>query len=155
METALVQANKTIFIKDMTYPTNKSELEEALIDTLNTTTGSLQIQMAQKPNKNNLIYAFVKLPTDQANRLIQSRKFRIGWNYCRVEETNQPKLCLNCYKYGHVSKNCTIESRERSCLNCCSKEHDIKNCKEQPKCLNCGKGSQNVQFCVSHLQKGT
>lgn len=55
METALVQPTKTIFIKYMTHSTSKSELEEALIDTLNTTTDSLQIQMAQKPNKNNLI----------------------------------------------------------------------------------------------------
>jgi len=126
METTLVQPTKTVFIKDMSHPTDKSALEEAVVDTLNTTTDNRQIQMAQKPNKSNLIYAFVKLPIDQANKLIQAQRIRLGWNYCRVEETNQPKLFLNCYKYGHSAKNCTIEPRERSCLNCCSTEHDIK-----------------------------
>lgn len=68
-----------------------------------------------------------------------------------MEETNQPKLCLNCYQYGHNTKNCTIDSKERACLNCCSTEHDIKNCKEKPKCLNCGKDHKTYSFvCINY-----
>lgn len=78
MEATVIEPTKTVFIKDMSHPTEKRELEEALADTLSIPADKLQVQMAQRPNKSNLLYAFVKLPIDQAFKLIQAKKIRIN-----------------------------------------------------------------------------
>lgn len=137
MEVLLDKHLKTVFIKDINSMTQKDEVAEALTTALKISETEVEIRMAEKPNNNNLLYAFAKLTTDQANTLIELKKVRIGWNLCRVEEVNNPMICYNCYKYGHLTKNCTNERRERACLNCTSKEHVAKDCKERPKCLNC------------------
>lgn len=154
MEVLVEKHVKSVFIKDINYMTEKDEVLEALKTTLNVSESEIEIKMAEKPNRENLLYAIARLPIDQANALIGQKRVRVGWNNCRVEETYNPIVCYNCYKYGHITKNCTNERKERSCLNCTSRSHQAKDCKANSKCLNCENGNHKTfSFSCPHYRK--
>jgi len=138
VKTSIKRPHKTVFIKDLNCTTGKEEIMEALISELKINKNEIyDIEMAKKPNRNNLLYSFVKIPIDKANELLQQRKLRCGWQLCRVEETNKPTICYNCYKYGHIATACTADKKEKRCLNCSATNHGVKECKEEAKCINC------------------
>ena len=48
------------------------------------------------------------------------------------------RMCTNCYRYNHVSKNCKLTKKR--CIHCGVSEHDEINCQKKddpPTCLNC------------------
>lgn len=147
METSVKKASRTVFIKDLNSTTIRADVIEAVKETLAVEEADIQeVEMAKKPNKLNQLYAFVKLPVDKANTLIDLRKIRCGWQLCRVEEINKPTICFNCYKYGHIAKTCKNESRAKACLRCAATDHDAKECKGEPRCINCTQKNDHVTF---------
>lgn len=71
----------------------------------------------------------------QTQKLILQRgNLLIGLSQCRVFENINTLQCLQCYAYGHFSRNC------QSAIVCkiCAESHNHKECiAEHVKCINC------------------
>ena len=52
----------------------------------------------------------------------------------------QPRMCLNCLRYGHISANCRSKTRCKQCggLADHKEENPCPNENSPPKCANCG-----------------
>lgn len=74
MEVLVEKHVKSVVIKDINYMTQKDEVVDALSTTLNIPGSEIEVKMAAKPNKENMLYAFAKLSIDKANMLIANRQ---------------------------------------------------------------------------------
>lgn len=61
-------------------------------------------------------------------------KISIGWTRCPIYSDYGILRCLNCCRYGHLSKEC----KEKTVCPRCSEDHELKNCNNKTnKCINC------------------
>jgi len=77
--------------------------------------------------------------------------------YYKPEEfvfVKKPTICFNCWRYGHIQKNCTNDAK---CVKCSMPAHDDANCKNVSKCINCGEAhpSNEIKCKIyqTHLKK--
>lgn len=62
---------------------------------------------------------------------------------CEVESYVQKVLiCYNCYRYGHIGKQCRASSR---CLKC-GEQHNTEACEQAVQCLHCGGNHYAIQL---------
>ena len=60
-----------------------------------------------------------------------------------------PRLCMNCQRYGHGSNNCR---NKPICANCGSETHTSDICENEPSCLHCtAKHSSSTKTCPKFL----
>lgn len=78
---------------------------------------------------------------DSFSHLMHVKRVFFGWESFPVYEFVSVLRCFHCWKYGHMSGNCTQESP--TCPKC-GTEHELKDCNTQIKaCVNC-KYAKNV-----------
>lgn len=137
-ESKVTKPQKTIFIKDLEESVLEEELITAICKKVNITPQETNVKLASRPNKNGLKYAFVKLPIDAANKLLQLKKITVGWLRCRMEENKSPIKCYNCNLFGHLASTCKNEDKMKGkCLNCCQQGHTAPVCKNDSLCYVC------------------
>lgn len=92
-------------------------------------------------------------------KILETKKLRIDWDICSVEETFDLMRCYNCSGFYHTAKKCT----SKMCCPCCSKEHKLADCPSKAEtCINCKLASTNLKMsshsawsrnCLVYLRK--
>lgn len=78
---------------------------------------------------------------------------RCSISICKYTPRTQPAQCFRCQQFGHVSKNCNMESR---CVKC-GAHHSSQECKKEKtapaKCANCDEAHPaNFRNCAARLR---
>lgn len=146
---------KTIFIKDLDTTVEKEDIVQAICTKLQCTEEDIKVEIPDKPNKSGFKHAFVKTNQEYADKIIEGRKIKVGWTYCRVEETFAPIRCYNCGFYGHIAGKCPNPTniRYNKCLNCTEEGHTANGCIKPPICYMCTENrahKPNSMSCPSY-----
>ena len=59
-----------------------------------------------------------------------------------VEYVRGPSQCMKCFKYGHTTSRCDLQSEK--CAKCGEERHKIETCQNEQKCALCGDSGHNV-----------
>ena len=59
-----------------------------------------------------------------------------------VEYVRGPSQCMKCFKYGHTTTRCDLQSEK--CAKCGEEGHKIDMCQNEQKCALCGDSAHNV-----------
>lgn len=81
--------------------------------------------------------AYLLIPASAAEKLLQRRRIRAGWTYCRIEKKITPTRCFNCCRYGRRAKECKSEKKANACLKCGEEGHKAATCLNEEKCCEC------------------
>lgn len=54
------------------------------------------------PNKREQKRAFVSLPNDGANKILETERIKIGMTNCIVKYREETKRCFRCFGVGHI-----------------------------------------------------
>lgn len=123
--------------KDIDEATSKEEICAALTEQVNFEFKTAMIKNVRKAYGGTQT-ATISLPTVIANKLLEIRKVRIGWVYCRIREKIVLKRCFRCLEFGHFVKACkSPNDRTALCIRCGENGHKLKDCKGRPNCLLC------------------
>ncbi|KAM8702439.1 hypothetical protein ACLKA7_001770 [Drosophila subpalustris] len=150
-EVRSLTATTAFEIRDLDEVTTAEEILEALI----TQFGEIQVSsssiVSMRKSYGGTQIASLKLPADEAEKLLQAGKLRVGWVICRVRRKVQPMRCLRCIDFGHVATKCREEVDCKGlCFKCGQADHQAKSCKHTPKCLLCiRKGEKEVDHPVN------
>jgi Zinc knuckle len=123
-------------IKDIDEITSKSEVTQALKDQLPSGTSAAVVTMRKAYGGTQI--ATISAQAQDAPKIIEKGKIRIGWTICRIREKCVPVQCYKCLQFGHVARHCkSKENMTGMCYKCGSKEHKAKECNAEPRCLLC------------------
>lgn len=137
---SILVSKKIIHIKDMDEVTTDSEIEEAISKATGANSKDFEVR-AIRPAYGNKQNATVVINDQDASKLIQSGKIKIGWTQCRVLERKKDPRCYRCWEHGHIKAQCKGPNREGLCIKCAKEGHTARQCK-------------NVAFCVTCNQEG-
>lgn len=59
--------------------------------------------------------ATIILPNDEADKLIQKGKLKIGWIVCKILEKKKDLRCLKCWEHGNLRDQCEGPDRGNLC----------------------------------------
>lgn len=80
------------------------------------------------------------------DKIISKEKVNLGWNRCRVFIDYGVIRCLNCCKYGHLSKDC----KDKQACGKCGSDHNSNVCVNNfKKCKNCEDSNQRYGLSLS------
>ena len=79
----------------------------------------------------------IRLAEEDAARLLQLVKVKIGWVACRIREHAEVARCFRCLGYGYGSWGCGNPDRKNACWRCGTTRHLARSCKAPPRCLTC------------------
>lgn len=107
--------------------------------------------VTQKNNRYEGKTVIIEVTRKTRNYLLKMEKIQIGWNQCKIVDSNTPRQCRKCFVYGHATSVCQDEVHR---AHCGKKGHTVIKCKShnrRPKCANCGEDhdSQNKQ-CIGY-----
>lgn len=126
---------ETIFIYDLDAVTTEEEVKVAIEEAIGSKVFNLVIRNAPGERK----MAIVSMERSEVQAIIEIRRIRIGWNWCRVKEKISIDKCFKCLKHGHRARECTGPDRSKSCLKYGSGEHKVENCQANKEyCCDCG-----------------
>lgn len=135
---------KTIYVKNIGSMQTENDTKQAISDTTGITTDKIDIKIGSTITTFGKRHAFIKIPVRAANMLIQNKKLNVGWETNWIEETNSPRRCTKCLKYGHTINHCKNEAFDKNrCLQCMEMGHRANACQNEPKCLECGGTHRN------------
>lgn len=90
-----------------------------------------------KPGRLGKITAVVVLPVNIVNKLSTGPRIKIGWSYCRIYIRKPIIRCLRCLEFGHRKFKCDGPDRTNTCLNCWKTGHVRKDCETEAHCGLC------------------
>lgn len=118
--------------------TEKDDMINKIIvqNTINTEENIRNIELihASKNQKgtNNII---IQLDSKSYECIRKKEKIHIGWRSHFYKDSLNVKQCYNCWRYGHIAKDCKKESP--TCQKC-SGQHTDKECQtDEECCVNC------------------
>lgn len=135
---SILLSKKVVHIKDMDEVTNKSEIVEAISRAAGAKREDFEVR-AIRPAYGNKQNATIIMKDDDANRLIQTGRVKIGWTYCRILERKIDPRCYRCWEHGHLKAQCNGPNREGLCLKCVKAGHTANQCKNEAFCVICQK----------------
>ncbi|OQR77719.1 hypothetical protein BIW11_00404 [Tropilaelaps mercedesae] len=85
----------------------------------------------------------------EAEVLLTSRHFKLGWSACRVREWLAPTQCFSSRGYGHKAK---LEMD--TCYSCGTRRHLDRECTADAKCLVCNQNEHraNSMACPKYRE---
>lgn len=97
------------------------------------------------PNYREQKRAFVTLPVMEANRILETKRLKVGMTSCIVKYREETKRCYRCFGTGHKQYECKGPDRKSMdlCIRCGEKGHKLKQCKNKPKCCICVEQKKN------------
>lgn len=86
-------------------------------------------------NRKGMINVILQMDTKSYECIEQKEMLHIGWRRYIFRDSLNVKQCFNCWKFGHLARNCKKETP--TCQKCAG-EHKEKDCQSnQVCCANC------------------
>lgn len=127
----------TLEIMDLDSLTTEDEVCQALQQDLEDITGEMKVSLT-KINSRGQRMAIVELNEQEANKLLEKTRIKVGWINCRVRRRTLVTRCFKCLNFGHESRNCKGPNRENMCYKCGAEGHKAKTCTAQAiRCVLC------------------
>lgn len=127
----------TIEIRDLDACTVKEDIEESLKTILTPSEPPWNVTI-HGPNTRGQKMALLELDNQDAEKLLELSKIRVGWVVCRIRKRQAITRCFRCLGYGHISRQCDGPDRSTTCYKCGDKSHIARACKnELRKCVLC------------------
>lgn len=96
--------------------------------------------------------AIIRVPLKAGTKLINAKRIKVGWSYCRIKEFNvREQTCNKCREKGHSIRECT-GLEKRKCFRCKETGHTIANCKQPDDRV--GLKGDNERQCVVTQAEG-
>lgn len=92
--------------------------------------------------------AFLKLPQQEARKLLEKGRIQVGWTRARVRQKEFSSRCPKCLEIGHAMAQCknNVDLRNQ-CFRCSKTGHKAHNCTANRHCNWCAsKGKDNNHF---------
>lgn len=139
----------TLEIQDLDTLTTTEEVKEAVENVTNIPRDDISVHLTA-PNHREQRRAFVSLPADGANKILDTERIKICMTNCRVKYREETKRCFRCFGIGHIQWECKGPDRKGMglCIRCGEKGHKLKECENSPKCCIC---LQVGRIKVDHL----
>lgn len=136
----------TLEIRDMDGITTVADVEEAVRRDTGNTQGELKISVS-KPNSRGQKLAIFTTSDEDAHKLLEAGRIKIGWLYCRVRARIFLPRCFRCLSYGHLAGKCDGPNRSKLCFKCGESGHKVVDCKKNTfQCMLCtDKGVNEVK----------
>ena len=121
---------KVLHIKDIDFLTTKEEILKSVADNIENDDATAEI-VAIKPGYGKTQIATINLNENEASRLLELNKLKIGISRCRVLEQTKVQYCYRCWEYGHLKKDCAGPDRSQACRNCSKEGHKTRNVRKK------------------------
>ena len=128
----------TLKIRDLDPLATEEEVKAELRKTLRNEQTNLKVKVFD-PNRRGLKLAVVVLPEDEAIKLEELSRLKVGMTSCRVRRRVVVTRCFRCLGFGHQRRSCKEEDRSSLCYKCGEAGHPAKSCTGMQKCFLCVK----------------
>lgn len=125
----------TLEILDLDCLTQTEEVKDALDGLLGT--DEYRRISVLGPNTRGQKMAICDLSSQDATKLLETGRIKIGFVSCRVRARLVVPRCYKCLGYGHLRTDCTGPDRHDCCWKCGSADHKAGACTETPACFLC------------------
>lgn len=139
----------TLEFLDLDSITTKEEVEEALQRELREKADDTKVTVSN-PNRRGQIMAFVEMNEQEAEKLLQTARIRVGWINSRIRRRIYVTRCFKCIGYGHQARDCKGPDRSGLCYKCGKEGHKGASCTEQLQCVLCT-GLQENPESLNHV----
>lgn len=136
VQVSVMTNKKILHLKGMEEAVTAKEILETIAKETQADSNLIEVR-AIRPAFGGRTNATVILPSDEANKLIQRGKLKIGWTFCRILERKKDPRCLKCWEYGHQRDQCPGPDRDNLCRKCTKEGHKAASCKGKPFCIFC------------------
>lgn len=139
---------KILHFKGMEEDVTTEDIQKSIIKETESDSRLIEVR-AIRPAFGGRKNATVILPDNEANKLIQKGKLKIGWTFCKILERKKDSRCLKCWEYGHLRDQCQGPDRDNLCRKCTQEGHKAAVCTGKPFCLFCKKEGHlsNTRLC--------
>ena len=129
----------------------KGDVEEALKRDLGEKAGDAKMSVT-KPNRREQILAIVELNEEEANKLLETPRIKVGWINSRVRRRARIDRCYKCMGYGHQARECKGPDCSSLCYKCGLAGHRASVCTAEPLCMLCKRGiSKPENLSLNHI----
>ncbi|XP_070529759.1 uncharacterized protein [Cardiocondyla obscurior] len=132
-----------IRVRDLDDSITSNEVAEAVIKLTKCAPEDIKTGPPRR-SFNELFTILVHCPLSVANKIVASKRIRIGWISARVELlAERPLQCFRCLQSGHVRERCpSTEDRSNCCFRCGVPGHRAVECVNPPSCPACKKAGR-------------
>ena len=118
----------TVDIKDLDETTTAEEVAQVITSVTGpgiVTAANIKLRASYSGTQ----AANVLLPVAASNKLMKTRKLRVGWVNCRVRLRETVTRYFKCHEIGHLSRNCkSAVDRLSLCFRCRTEGYKAVNC---------------------------
>lgn len=105
-------------------------------NTINTEPSIREIKIVHKyQSRKGMINVIFQVDKQSYECIRRKEKISIGWKACFYKDSLNVRQCFNCWKFGHIAKDC--KNTKPTC-QVCAGEHQEKDCRSRNVCcVNC------------------
>lgn len=108
--------------------TNIDELVEEIVLNANTPREAVKV-LSMRKTYGETQSALVLMPWDNAAKITNVGRIRVGLVYCSTRLCKKRKRCFRCLKFGHESSTCSGPDKSNCCRRCGVSGHLAVDCK--------------------------
>lgn len=105
-------------------------------NTINTDPNIREIKIVHKyQNRKGMTNVIFQLDKQTYECIRRKEKIAIGWKTYFYKDSLNVKQCFNCWKFGHIAKDC---KKTKPTCQVCAGEHKVNDCQTNEECcVNC------------------
>ena len=140
----------TLEFRGLDSVTTKEDIEKALMRDLEGKTGDARVSNT-KPNRREQVIAIVHINEQDARKLLEASRIKVGWIYSRIRPRTRVDRCFKCLGYGHHSRDCKGPDRSSLCYKCGKEGYKGVLCTEKLQCKLSTEMKENPET-LQHVQ---
>lgn len=138
----------TVEIRDLDSLTTAEEVKASLERDIKE---SIKVRITiTKPNSRQQRMAIVEMEEQDASKLLDIARIKIGFVYCRVRKWTVVTRCYRCLGYGHFRRDCKGPDRTKACYKCSQVGHKGNECTKKAYCVIC-EDLKDAQVQLEHI----
>lgn len=137
------QSKPRVLSKGMVYGVHRSIPELVIVESLRKVGVSEAVRVKARDARLGAMVATDRVILTFSEGSSIPEQVCIGLNLHAVVAYYEPLQCYRCNMYGHVSKNCQLQSD--ACRRCSEPGHLSSTCSKPERCINCG-GPHSSKF---------